>query len=161
MFIFSFRNHFFLITIHSTHFCHIICNRFVHSEGTERKFQCKYCGKKFLIKARLTRHEACHSNERAHVCEICGSAFKHKEGLTKHMKKHNGTETRNHACTQCPLRFPTKYKLDQHMLTHSGLVSEIVEGFNFNFPKLFNKFLIFRNPMNANFVIERMHLKEI
>ncbi|CAG9810684.1 unnamed protein product [Chironomus riparius] len=95
--------------------------RYVHNKEQEKKFQCKFCPMKFILKTKLTRHEAVHSTERPHVCEICGSSFKHNEGLSLHMKRHNGTLERKHECSQCSHKFTTKHRLDQHMMTHTGL----------------------------------------
>ncbi|KAG5666770.1 hypothetical protein PVAND_014780 [Polypedilum vanderplanki] len=95
--------------------------RYVHNKDQEKKFQCKSCPMKFILKTKLIRHEAIHSTERPHVCEICGNSFKHSEGLNLHMKRHNGTLERKHACNQCNHRFTTKHRLEQHMMTHTGL----------------------------------------
>lgn len=77
----------------------------------------------FVVKNKLTRHEAIHSTERPHVCEICAKAFKHIDAFKAHMRRHNGTAKKNHVCSECGKAFYHKYDMEIHFRTHTGVVS--------------------------------------
>jgi len=40
-----------------------------------RNFKCSTCGKAFVRKDGLDRHELIHSNAQTHVCQVCGKTF--------------------------------------------------------------------------------------
>jgi len=57
-----------------------------------RNFKCSTCGKAFVRKDGLDRHELIHSNAQTHVCQVCGKTFPVRNYLYIHMRSHNKPE---------------------------------------------------------------------
>merc|ERR1711974_340113 len=60
----------------------------MRSQGNFR-FECKFCGEKFMINSRLICHERIHTGERPFVCPLpsCNSAYMSKTNLVTHVKQ--------------------------------------------------------------------------
>lgn len=56
-----------------------------------RNCECR-CGKRFVEKSQLAKHQVCHSNERPFECEECGKKFKTKHYYNKHRLNLHGVE---------------------------------------------------------------------
>ena len=56
----------------------------------ERPFKCSFCGKEFVQKCSMKRHEQTHSNDKQWICDhpACGKRFKLKEYLDVHKRTH-------------------------------------------------------------------------
>ncbi|PAA81946.1 hypothetical protein BOX15_Mlig026111g1 [Macrostomum lignano] len=44
-------------------------------ESSERRYGCRYCGKRFALMNVLRVHERIHTGERPYKCQACGKAF--------------------------------------------------------------------------------------
>ncbi|XP_013164365.1 PREDICTED: zinc finger protein 546-like [Papilio xuthus] len=58
--------------------------------GTEKNYECKDCGKMFLMKYELNNHRIKHKTEKNFVCDVCSKQFKSKPGLLKHYQISHG-----------------------------------------------------------------------
>ena len=56
--------------------------------GTPRV--CRYCGRSFMAKYDLERHERVHSGERPFACSSCGKRFSRKDHLRLHLSRVHG-----------------------------------------------------------------------
>lgn len=54
------------------------------------KPKCSYCGKAFINKNLVRRHEMIHLDARPHVCQVCNRCFRHSFDLKSHMRLHTG-----------------------------------------------------------------------
>ncbi|XP_041967191.1 zinc finger protein 436 isoform X1 [Alosa sapidissima] len=79
---------------------------------------CSECGKTFIWKWALTKHQTIHSGERPHLCSYCGKAFRVKNVLECHLRVHTGE--RPYGCPVCGKRFVQKSNLVAHERLHTG-----------------------------------------
>lgn len=68
----------------------------VHDDDTTArqntgKYVCKYCGKTFRNRSRLSLHEQKHSDGRPFNCEYCQKTYKHKKNLDCHVRNSHKT----------------------------------------------------------------------
>ena len=55
----------------------------------KKKWNCEFCGKKFIRKLFLERHQRVHTGELPFQCGICQKCFSRKWDLKRHFKKHS------------------------------------------------------------------------
>ncbi|XP_014213913.1 zinc finger and SCAN domain-containing protein 21 [Copidosoma floridanum] len=79
---------------------------------------CIYCGRKFLDKASLMKHEQSHlaGEKRTHVCDICQKNFSNLNDLNVHKKNHD--PDRKFDCEVCGREFNRLNNLQRHMMVH-------------------------------------------
>ena len=95
-----------------------ILQRHVKEKHTDKKYNCKQCGRPFARKDALKRHtKTTHTQERPHVCPICPdeTTFKTRDHLNVHVKRHDRAK---HQCDRCNLKFLTADALEKHKKLH-------------------------------------------
>ena len=47
----------------------------LHTSDADKPFQCKFCGKGFLLETHVLDHENIHTGQKPHMCSFCGKSF--------------------------------------------------------------------------------------
>ena len=113
------------------------------TEGGERRFVCKVCGKGFKTKQNLSNHSSTHTSthtkDKAFKCVVegCTKRYASVGGLLQHKKAvHEGVY---YECPKCGKRFARKFKMTEHVkivheqeTTHKCFKCGALFGQNFN-----------------------------
>ncbi|CAM5121253.1 unnamed protein product, partial [Natator depressus] len=86
--------------------------------GQKKPHECWKCGKCFLRKKDLARHQRVHTRDRFYSCLDCRRSFSQMAGLTRHQKTHSGD--RPFPCMDCGKSFCLRQELTSHQRTHTG-----------------------------------------
>lgn len=84
----------------------------------ERKYKCKYCGKKFFRNDCLKEHLSIHSGKKEYQCDLCKKAFVRKATLKDHLRTH--IEDKKYICRHCSISYVMKYSWKIHMQSKHG-----------------------------------------
>lgn len=82
--------------------------------GSEYKFDCEYCGKKFKVKGDMRLHVRFKHKETPIICDVCGKTCSNSNSLYVHQKWAHFKP--KYECDICKRRMVTQENLDQHIL---------------------------------------------
>ncbi|KMR05036.1 putative zinc finger protein 226 [Lasius niger] len=82
--------------------------------GSEYKFDCEYCGKKFKVKGDMRLHVRFKHKEGPIICDVCGKTCSNSNSLYVHQKWAHFKP--KYECEICKRRMVTQENLDQHIL---------------------------------------------
>ncbi|XP_073467616.1 uncharacterized protein [Aquarana catesbeiana] len=85
----------------------------------DKRFSCTECGKCFVKKSDLVKHQRSHTVEKPHSCPECEKCFSKKSHLYAHQRSHTGEKP--HSCPECGKRFSEKSSLVKHQRFHTGV----------------------------------------
>ncbi|XP_053561550.1 zinc finger protein 84-like isoform X2 [Bombina bombina] len=80
--------------------------------------ECSECGKCFSQSFHLVRHKRCHAVEKPFPCNECDKCFSDSSTLLKHQRIHSGTKP--FECAECGKCFTISTYLIVHQRTHTG-----------------------------------------
>ncbi|XP_063234425.1 uncharacterized protein LOC134537668 [Bacillus rossius redtenbacheri] len=85
--------------------------------NSEKKFVCNVCKKGFGVESHLKRHLKTHaSNPEVPSCSFCGKRYLNKACLLKHEAQH--TSAVSLSCKECDERFDSRAAYKKHRLSH-------------------------------------------
>ncbi|CAG2058070.1 unnamed protein product [Timema podura] len=87
-------------------------HRKLHVEEEKQTPLCRFCGKKYLNKACLRKHESQHKGAGVFQCRECKEGFESKSDYRQHRLKRHGSE---HVCLRCQRTFSNASNLRIHM----------------------------------------------
>ncbi|XP_077267818.1 uncharacterized protein LOC143900399 isoform X4 [Temnothorax americanus] len=82
--------------------------------GSEFKYECEYCGKKFKVKSDMRLHVRFKHKESPIICDVCGKTCSNSNSLYVHQKWAHFKP--KYECEICKRRMVTQENLDQHIL---------------------------------------------
>ncbi|XP_040177043.1 zinc finger protein 70-like [Rana temporaria] len=105
---------------------------FAHSEGgegfankceqhpaIEKPYQCSECGRCFIKRINLVKHQRLHTRKNLHYCQECGRYFMSRAYLLRHMEGHS-KRRRPCSCSLCGKYFHNKLGLTIHQRIHKS-----------------------------------------
>ncbi|XP_073450519.1 uncharacterized protein [Aquarana catesbeiana] len=100
-------------------------------DGSQKPHSCSECGKNFLLKKQLVKHQRAHYGVKPFPCDECGKTFSSRGELVRHQKIHLGIKS--YTCPQCGKSFIQKSDLIRHQTSHQVerpyLCSQCGKGF--------------------------------
>ena len=99
----------------------VVGERCVENYGESyRRYDCRFCPKRFQKPFLLARHERIHTGEKSFKCETCLKRFITKDGFVRHVRIHTGEKP--YSCELCSRSFSTSDGLKSHQVTHINRV---------------------------------------
>ncbi|XP_069363949.1 zinc finger protein 729-like isoform X2 [Maniola hyperantus] len=89
----------------------------------QKRWPCsvKGCGKKFILRATLTKHSRTHTDTRRYVCVTCGKRFLDKQTLDEHGVTH--LQIKPFQCHICLKQLTRRSRLRMHLRAHEEELS--------------------------------------
>uniref|UniRef100_A0A8D0BT53 Uncharacterized protein n=1 Tax=Salvator merianae TaxID=96440 RepID=A0A8D0BT53_SALMN len=84
----------------------------------EKKHKCLQCGRSYVEKGALTKHQRTHSGVKPYKCLECGMGFTDRQNLTNHERIHTGEKP--YKCMECGKTFRNRGTLTNHQRIHTG-----------------------------------------
>ena len=84
---------------------------------SSRKFQCVYCGSKFVRSSHLYRHLRIHTGAKPYICDICRKRFSRSDYKSAHVLRHQREKV--HYCCVCSEAYHDLAKFAEHCHSHS------------------------------------------
>ena len=84
---------------------------------SSRRFQCNYCGSKFVRSSHLYRHIRIHTGDKPYVCEICRKRFSRSDYKAAHLLRHQRELV--HYCCVCGKAYHDLTKFAEHCCSHA------------------------------------------
>ncbi|XP_072279416.1 uncharacterized protein [Pyxicephalus adspersus] len=84
----------------------------------QNMFSCTECGKSFIRKSDLSKHQICHKVEKPYLCTECRKSYPRQSALVRHQRSHTGEKP--YSCTECGKCYPSKSALVRHQRSHTG-----------------------------------------
>ena len=84
---------------------------------SSRRFQCIYCGSKFLRSSHLYRHIRIHTGAKPYICEICRKRFSRSDYKAAHVLRHQRALV--HYCCVCGKAYHDLTKFAEHCRSHA------------------------------------------
>ena len=82
----------------------------------KKRFQCIYCGSKFVRSTHLYRHLRIHTGAKPYVCPICRKRFSRSDYMSAHVSCHRREKT--HKCCVCGEVYHDLTRFAYHCRTH-------------------------------------------
>ncbi|XP_071065703.1 zinc finger protein 350-like isoform X2 [Dasypus novemcinctus] len=89
------------------------------TEKGKKHHECMECGKAFVRKSLLTKHQRTHTRKKLHRCNICEETFSRKFQLNAHLRTHR--REKPYKCIKCGKAFSKKAELTMHQQTERGV----------------------------------------
>ncbi|KAL7728392.1 hypothetical protein ACLKA6_005156 [Drosophila palustris] len=91
------------------------------------RYECKVCGKKYLTRSCLNKHEFLHTGLRPYRCDLCNVAFPRKPGLRIHCrtKQHQKRESE---ALNCQLNAVNEITIPDGSIVFPGTIIELVDA---------------------------------
>ena len=83
---------------------------------SKRRFQCIYCGSKFIRSTHLHRHLRIHTGAKPYVCPVCRKRFSRSEYKSAHVLHHRREKV--HYCCVCSKAYFDLTRFAYHCRTH-------------------------------------------
>ncbi|XP_063695648.1 gastrula zinc finger protein XlCGF64.1-like [Culicoides brevitarsis] len=88
-----------------------------HSDESKWPFSCVTCGKRFVQKHSLERHQTIHLGIKPFSCESCGQSFRLSYQLKAHLQTHQ-TDSKPFQCMYCSKSYRDKTSFNKHVESH-------------------------------------------
>ncbi|XP_059192775.1 zinc finger protein ZFP2-like [Centropristis striata] len=89
-----------------------------NTDKEKKSFKCETCGKDFMNKYRLQRHQKIHTGGKQYSCKTCGRDCRDHYRLALHMRSHIAKEPC--VCNTCGKTFAKRSLCTKHMRIHTG-----------------------------------------
>ncbi|KAM5141656.1 uncharacterized protein ACMZJ9_015370 [Mantella aurantiaca] len=86
---------------------------------SEKPYSCTDCGRRFIKRINLVKHQRLHTRKNLHYCQECGKYFMSKAYLLRHIDGHS-KKRRPCSCQLCGKCFHNKLDLTIHQRIHKG-----------------------------------------